>query len=50
MYDAPRFRSPIFAGSTSTPIDVLAGLRERDRERQPDVAQADDSDAHARTR
>ena len=28
--------------------DVLAGLGERDGERQPDVAQADDADAHAR--
>ena len=31
------------------PDDVEPGFGETDRQRQPDIAQSDDSDAHART-
>ena len=40
----PRRRSSILAGFASTPVTREAGLRERDREGQADVAEADDGD------
>ncbi len=44
-------RSPATLAGVDVDADhVLARLGERDRQREPDVAQADDSDAHARTR
>ena len=49
MWDSPRRSTPAtLPGVDVDPDDVDARLGERDGQRQPDVAEPDDPDAHAR--
>jgi hypothetical protein len=45
MYDSPREMAAIFRSSTSMPGAGQAVSREFDRQRESDVAEADDADA-----
>ena len=47
MYERPAVTASTFVAIDVEADDIGAGLRERDRERQPDVAEADDADLRA---